>query len=101
MRLSQPERDAIKQAAQDCFEPGVVVRLFGSRAVPDSRGGDIDLLIETQLLDPASIARAHTRFVSNLYALLGEQKIDVLIDYPERKQRPAIFDLAHAQGVML
>lgn len=101
MRLSQPERDAIKQAAQESFEPGVVVRLFGSRALQDSRGGDIDLLIETQLHDPASIARAHTRFLSSLYARLGEQKIDVLIDYPKRRQRPAIFDLARAQGVVL
>ena len=101
MRLSQLERNAIKTAAHESFEPEVVVRLFGSRAAHDSRGGDIDLLIETQLQNPASVARAHTRFLSTLYARLGEQKIDVLIDYPERKQRSAIFDLARAQGVVL
>ena len=101
MRLSQLERNAIKTAAHESFEPEVVVRLFGSRTTRDSRGGDIDLLIETQLRNPAIIARAHTRFLSSLYARLGEQKIDVLIDYPERKQRPAIFDLARAEGVVL
>ena len=101
MRLTQLERDTITNAAQESFEPGVVVRLFGSRVAQNGRGGDIDLLIETQLRDPARIARAHTRFLSNLYARLGEQKVDVLIDYPERKQRPAIFDLAREQGVVL
>jgi len=95
------ERDTITSAARESFEPGVVVRLFGSRVGPYGRGGDIDLLIETQLHDPAHIARAHTRFLANLYARLGEQKVDVLIDYPERSQRAAIFDLARAQGVVL
>lgn len=101
MRLTQLERDTIRNAAQESFEPGVVVRLFGSRVAQDGRGGDIDLLIETQLRDPERIARAHTRFMSSLYARLGEQKVDVLIDYAERKQRPAIFDLAREQGVVL
>ncbi|MBT9165716.1 MAG: hypothetical protein DDT25_00371 [Chloroflexi bacterium] len=101
MRLSTFERDALKQAAQASFEPGVVVRLFGSRVAEDLRGGDIDLLIETGMRDPAQIARAHTRFLSLVYSRLGEQKVDVLIDYPEREQRPAIFDLARQQGVLL
>lgn len=101
MRLTQLERDIITSAAQESFEPGVVVRLFGSRVEQDGRGGDIDLLIETQLRDPERIVRAHTRFLANLYARLGEQKVDVLIDYPERRLRPAIFDLAREQGVVL
>ena len=101
MRLTPFERDTLKHAAEESFEPGVVVRLFGSRVMDDRRGGDIDLLIETRLSDPARIALAHTRFLSRVYGRLGEQKIDVLIDYPERKQRPAIFDLARRQGVVL
>lgn len=101
MRLSTFERDTLKHAAQASFEPGVVVRLFGSRVAEDLRGGDIDLLIETEMRDPARIARAHTRFLSLVYGTLGEQKVDVLIDYPERAQRPAIFDLARRQGVVL
>ena len=101
MRLTPFERDTLKHAAEESFEHGVVVRLFGSRVADDRRGGDIDLLIETRLSDPARIALAHTRFLSSVYARLGEQKIDVLIDYPERKQYPAIFDLARQQGVVL
>lgn len=101
MRLTSLERDTLLQAARTSFEPGVVVRLFGSRVADDQRGGDIDLLIETALSDPARIAQAHTRFLSQVYTLLGEQKVDVLIDYPQRDKRPAIFDWARRQGVVL
>jgi predicted nucleotidyltransferase len=101
MRLTPYERDTLKHAAQASFEPGVVIRLFGSRVSDDRRGGDIDLLIETQLRDPERIAWAHTRFLSSVYARLGEQKIDVLIDYPDRRQKPAIFEVARQQGVVL
>lgn len=101
MRLTPFERDTLKAAAQDSFETGVVVRLFGSRVDDSRKGGDIDLLIETRLDDPERIARAHTQFLSRVYTRLGEQKIDVLIDYPQRTQRPPIFELARQQGVVL
>ena len=101
MRLSEYQRNVIRGATAELVGPSARVLLFGSRTRSDLRGGDIDLLVETQLLDPACIARAHTRFLTSLYARLGEQKIDVLIDYPERHQRPAIFDMARSQGVLL
>lgn len=101
MRLTLFEHDVLKHAAQASFEPGVVLRLFGSRVSDDKQGGDIDLLVETSLQDPADIARAHTRFLSHVYGKLGEQKVDVLIDYLTRLQRPPIFDLARQQGVVL
>jgi len=65
------------------------------------RGGDIDLLVETQLLDPAQIAQAHTRFLARVYSHLGEQKVDVLSDYPGCVQHPPIFERARKQGVLL
>ena len=101
MRLTPFERDTLKQAAQSSFEPGVLVRLFGSRVDDSRRGGDIDLLIETQLSDPARIAAGHTRFLSLFYERMGEQKLDVLIDYPDRQQRPVIFEVAKREGVLL
>jgi hypothetical protein len=36
-------------------------------------------LIESPLTDPADIAKAHTRFLSQIHNRLGEQKVDVLI----------------------
>lgn len=101
MRLTPHERQVIQQAANDCFGSQTVVRLFGSRTDDERRGGDIDLLIDTPLTDPALIAQAHLRFVAKLYTQLGEQKIDVLIDYPSRQVDLPIYQIAREQGVLL
>ncbi len=101
MRLSSESRAVIKRAAEASFGGGAVVRLFGSRVDDTKRGGDIDVLIETTLEDPGQIVFAHTRFLSLLYQQLGEQKIDVLIDYPGRKSHPPIFDVARREGLTL
>ena len=100
MHLTPLQRQVFIQTARECFEPLAQVRLFGSRAVNSRKGGDIDLLIETQLQDPARIARAHTQFLSRVYLALGEQKIDVLIDYPGRQSQSPIYDVAK-QGLLL
>ena len=57
-------------------------------------GGDIDLLIETQLQDPARVAKAHTQFLFRIYTALGEKKIDVLIDYLDRQSQATIYQVA-------
>jgi predicted nucleotidyltransferase len=101
MRLTPIECAVIKQAAKDCFNDDVVVRLFGSRAFDEQRGGDIDLLITTTLIDTAAIAKSHIQFLSQIYQALGEQKIDILIDYPNMTYRPLIYTIAEQQGVML
>jgi predicted nucleotidyltransferase len=101
MRLSDRERETVRQAAKDCFEPDAVLRLFGSRLRDARKGGDIDLLIETSMIDAAQIAKAHHRFLSQVYAHLGEQRIDLLIDYMARQQRMPIYEIAHVQGVVL
>ncbi len=101
MRLNPFERQTLKLAAQTCFDADAVVRLFGSRLDDSRRGGDIDLLIDTTLTDPGQIARAHSRFLAQIYAALGEQKIDVLIDYPHHQQQLPVYQLARARGVVL
>jgi predicted nucleotidyltransferase len=101
MRLTPHEHQVIKQSASACFGEQAEVRLFGSRADDARRGGDIDLLIDTPLTDLAVIAQAHVRFVAKLYAQLGEQKIDVLIDYPHRQIDLPIYGIARQQGVVL
>lgn len=40
-------------------------------------------------------------FLAKVKLALGEQKIDVLVDYPDRKNRPEILRIARAQGVQL
>jgi predicted nucleotidyltransferase len=101
MRLSEHEKETLKHAALACFGQGTRLRLFGSRANDQRKGGDIDLLIESPLTDPADIAKAHTRFLSQIYNRLGEQKVDVLIDYPGRGSQPPIFRVAQQEGILL
>jgi len=101
MRITPHEQEVIKRTAQECFDAAVVVRLFGSRTDDAKKGGDIDLFVQTSLGDPAEISKAHSRFLAKLYAELGEQKIDVLIDYPNRKVELPIFAIALEQGIVL
>lgn len=101
MRLNPFERQVLKEAAQTCFDANAVVRLFGSRLDDSRKGGDIDLLIDTGLTDPSQIAKAHSRFLAKAYAALGEQKIDVLIDYPQHHQQLPVYLVAREQGVVL
>jgi predicted nucleotidyltransferase len=101
MRLNSTEQQTLKEAAQSSFGQDVVLRLFGSRLNDQRKGGDIDLLVTTTLTDAAQISQAHIRFLSDVYARLGEQKIDLLIDYPGRQQHFPIFDIAVKEGVIL
>lgn len=54
------------------------MKLFGSRANDDARGGDIDLLVEmpTIVVEPE---RKTLQRVARLQLRLGDQPIDVLV----------------------
>src|SRR6056297_3511798 len=47
MRLTSEQIKTIKQATADIFGEEARVRLFGSRVDDEQRGGDVDLLVET------------------------------------------------------
>ena len=72
MRLSHPTE--IKQIIQS-KDPEARVFLFGSRTDDNAKGGDIDLLVISNLLT----ASDKSGILLKLYDLLGEQKIDLLI----------------------
>ncbi len=60
------------------------VYLFGSRTDPDGKGGDIDLLIECGSR-PSESLRLTRALRLKIYDQIGEQKIDIVWDYPEKK----------------
>lgn len=101
MRLTDQQRAIIRATVAETFGPGAEVRLFGSRVDDNKRGGDIDLLIETDQVDIDAIVRAEISFLTKIQQKLGEQKIDVLLDYPSRKVRPPIFSIAKQTGILL
>lgn len=77
MRLSERERRLIREAGLRHF--GVAPWLFGSRLDDARAGGDIDLLIRTDLA-PAEAARRRLDLLAELWLLLGERKIDIVLD---------------------
>lgn len=101
MRLSDYQRQIIVQSVKNCFGPQARVKLFGSRTDNCRRGGDIDLLITTDMQDVNDIVRAEMRCQAQLQQALGEQKIDMLIDYPNREHYSAIFNVAEQSGISL
>ncbi len=78
MRLTQKEQQAIKQTFQTFFNEGKIY-LFGSRADDSRKGGDIDLYISTK--DRTELVEKKINFLVGLQREIGEQKIDVVLDY--------------------
>jgi predicted nucleotidyltransferase len=101
MRLTAQQHAIIRSTVSDSFGASAAVWLFGSRADDSKNGGDIDLLIETGQSDINALTRVEISFLTQLQMKLGEQKIDVLLDYPSRKHRPPIFAIARNTGILL
>lgn len=101
MRLTPEQITVIKQAAVKFFGPDTSVRLFGSRADDTQRGGDIDLYIQTRTENVLDIVRSEIAFLAEIKMKLGDQKIDVLIDYPSRKTHNPIYEIARETGITL
>lgn len=101
MRLTLQQQTAIRTTVAETFGEGANIWLFGSRVDDNKRGGDIDLLIETNESDVIAIVNAELAFLTKLQMKLGEQKIDVLVDYPTRKYTPPIFTIAKQTGIQL
>ncbi|MFM8735629.1 MAG: hypothetical protein ACKOC8_10595 [Pirellulales bacterium] len=103
VRLTPAERDGIRRAvSQACAEMGIAWRrivLFGSRADPLRRGGDIDLLIEIAPTGSGGVQRLTQRLRLALEDELGEQRIDLVLD--DGHAGGAFSAVARATGVEL
>jgi predicted nucleotidyltransferase len=99
VRLSAGEIDVIRATVHRLLGDGVRIRIFGSRARLDEKGGDIDILVETDRKLAERVANA-CRLTSQLQLQLGDQKIDVIIIDPETREQP-IHQIARQTGVIL
>jgi len=99
MRLSPTQIRIIKQQVAELFGDAARIWLFGSRALDEAKGGDIDLYIETpRRLDNRASAAA--QLAARLQRRLGDQRIDVAIVDPATPSQP-IHEVARSQGVPL
>ncbi len=74
MRLSVKEHQSIKNTISE-LDPKAKIYLFGSRVDDTKRGGDIDLLILSEVIT----GRDRRKLRLKLFDLIGEQKIDLVI----------------------
>lgn len=96
MRLTTHEREVIRRLGLRHF--GHPPRLFGSRLDDGRRGGDIDLLISSDL-PPGPAARRRLDLLVDLWLELGERKIDIVLD--DGASATPIVERARREGVEL
>ena len=82
MRLRKNQQQAIRKTVREIFGPDAAVYVFGSRVDDSARGGDIDLLIRLES-PQVETERKILQLVARLQIRLGDQPIDVLLQYPE------------------
>ncbi len=99
MRLTTDQIQAIRDAASSTFGDKAAVWLFGSRVDNSKKGGDIDVLVRpAPTSDDEPFARK-IRMLILLERLLGERKIDLVIEQAN-DPRP-IVAVAHATGIQI
>ena len=96
MRLSEFQIKSIKETAKEIFGD-VRIILFGSRVDDNLKGGDIDLYL---ILNQKPHFLNKPKFLAKVKRKIGNQKIDVVIDYPER-QKVLIDKEALSKGIEL
>ncbi len=96
MRLTTDQKQIIKETITSFYEDARVY-LFGSRADDAKKGGDIDLYLK---LPQKPHFLDKPKLLVELKHRLGERKIDLIFDYPQKKHT-LIDEEALEKGVLL
>lgn len=99
MRLTTEQVQAIRHAAQRVLGNDARVSVFGSMALDDRKGGDIDLFFETDA-PLANRAKVICQLHGALTLALGDRKIDVILKDANTPPAP-VFEIAKRTGVLL
>jgi predicted nucleotidyltransferase len=78
MRLTEQQRQIIKDNVKNIFGSHAQVLLFGSRIDDEARGGDIDLLIELEHAESDILKKNLHLNAALQIAMGGLQKIDII-----------------------
>lgn len=99
MRLSNNQQQIIRDTVHEIFGPDAAATLFGSRVDDTARGGDIDLLVQSNKPIQQRERKA-LQLVARLQIRLGDQPIDVLVLDPATTRQP-VHEEAIRTGVQL
>ena len=75
--------------------------VFGSRVEQDKKGGDIDLYIETYADTAQDALKMKNNFLWDLEQVIGEQKIDIVLNMLKFPCSLPIYDIAKTKGVKI
>ncbi len=100
VRISNQDKQSIITTFKQIFGDQAKLYLFGSRVDDAKRGGDLDLYIKL----PAPInsdekLNKKITFITKLNLLLGDQKIDVVIN--DTSDEKLIYRVAEIEGIKL
>jgi len=101
MRLNQWEIQIIKSTVCEVMGETANVWLFGSRVDESQYGGDIDLLIATDLDNLKERALKKSMLWAKLQQRLGEQRIDIILAASIPEKQPTIEKIAKRTGICL
>lgn len=99
MRISDQQRNIILEKVSEVLGKDAKVTLFGSRVDDKKRGGDIDILVETDNI-VENLAYTKALIEAKLSIAFGCEGIDVLLMAPNIKQS-VIHDIAEQTGIRL
>jgi len=97
MRLTPEIQNKLIKYTHDYFGEDAHLYLFGSRVYDEKKGGDIDLLLET---DKNIELQQQLAFLKAIYLNATQRKIDLIVKSPEKKDR-AIYHTAKSEGLLL
>jgi predicted nucleotidyltransferase len=100
MRISEKEIESIKILAEKIFGVGTKILLFGSRTADNKRGGDIDLFITNNKKENLTLT-AKINFLVELKLLIGEQKIDVVLDTESTRSKKQFYKSIQQHAIEL
>ena len=81
-------RDAVEKVAKNHNVDWSQIGLFGSRINSQARGGDIDLYIRLKTSPSIDLFRLRQDLRLAVIDTLGDQKLDIVLDYPEAPADP-------------
>ena len=101
MRLTDYELSVIQKTFRECFSSKDHLWLFGSRTDDSKRGGDIDLYIESEDTEVDKAIDKKLLLGVKLWELLGEQKIDIVLNLVTKNEDTPIFRMAKETGIKI
>jgi hypothetical protein len=101
LRLSDHDLEAIERLFRKHFLSGDRLWIFGSRTDLNRKGGDIDLYVETDAISAAAAIEMKIDFLWELEKIIGEQKIDVVLNMLKLPYPLPIHDIAKTQGIRI